>query len=270
MTVKLLVSAATVATFALAPLAYAAGDGPTGPSSAVKFEEIQGTHVKKVILTEKAVERLGVELGEIGTQEILLTQMVGGRVVPPVVDEAPDQRLTGGTFGAAASVQQASVQQVATAPELPDLTEAWVLVTLSPDEWARVKQDKSGRLLQLETRDDFASELVAEPTGLDPLEDPKRTMLNVFYKVPTQDHGLFLNQRVRVELEITGPDGEQMVTPYGSVYYDGEGQAWVYTNPEPLVYVREPIEVERIVGDMAVLSAGPPVGRTIKLGKPEA
>ena len=54
---------------------------------------------------------------------------------------------------------------------------------------------------------------------------------------------------MRVELEITGPDGEQMVTPYGSVYYDGEGQAWVYTNPEPLVYVREPIEVERIVGD---------------------
>lgn len=264
-----LVVAAAMATLVLAPgAAFAAGDsGPGGPSKAVSFEEIPGSDVKRVILTEKAAERLGIETGEIGEQQIILKQMVGGRVVPPVVDEAPAQKLAGGSFGgfgqAEAIAQPASVQQASAPAELPDLTEAWVVVTLSPDEWERVRKDKPARLLPLETREAFPAELMASPTPLEPLEDPKRTMLNAFYTVDGEDHGLTLNQRLRVELELIGTDEEQMVAPYSAVYYDGTGQAWVYTNPEPLVFERQPISVERIDGDLAILSDGPPVGTTV-------
>ena len=37
------------------------------------------------------------------------------------------------------------------------------------------------------------------------------------------------------------------VVPYAAVLYDPEGATWVFTNPEPLVYVRKLIKVDYIV-----------------------
>ena len=59
-------------------------------------------------------------------------------------------------------------------------------------------------------------------------------------------------------------DGTQReVVPYAAVYYDLNGATWVYTNPEPLTFVRAPITVDSITGDVAVLSKGPPVGTAV-------
>ena len=62
----------------------------------------------------------------------------------------------------------------------------------------------------------------------------------------------------------------QKVVPYSSVIYDLHGETWVYTNPEPLTYVRESISVDYIDGDLAVLSKGPPSGTVVvTIGAPE-
>jgi hypothetical protein len=53
------------------------------------------------------------------------------------------------------------------------------------------------------------------------------------------------------------------VVPYASVLYDAQGDTWVYTSPEPLVFVRHHIVVDYISGDRAVLSGGPPSGTKI-------
>lgn len=59
----------------------------------------------------------------------------------------------------------------------------------------------------------------------------------------------------------TPVDGTQRtVIPYAAILYDTQGNTWVYTNPEPLIFVRSPVTVERIEGDQAFLSAGPPSG----------
>jgi hypothetical protein len=55
----------------------------------------------------------------------------------------------------------------------------------------------------------------------------------------------------------------KLVVPFGAVFYDANGQPWVYTNTEGLSYVRAPLTIERIEGDIAVLSAGPAVGTRI-------
>jgi hypothetical protein len=47
-----------------------------------------------------------------------------------------------------------------------------------------------------------------------------------------------------------------LVVPYAAVIYDIEGHAWVYTNPEPLMFVRAPIVIDRIEGDQAFLLEG--------------
>ena len=56
---------------------------------------------------------------------------------------------------------------------------------------------------------------------------------------------------------------EQLTVPYSAVMYHFDGTTWTYTNPEPLVYVRAPIEIDFIEGDIAVLSAGPDVGTVV-------
>jgi hypothetical protein len=51
--------------------------------------------------------------------------------------------------------------------------------------------------------------------------------------------------------------------PYAAVIYDTEGNTWVYTNPEPLTFVRAPIVVDYIEGDTAFLSEGLDSGITV-------
>ena len=53
------------------------------------------------------------------------------------------------------------------------------------------------------------------------------------------------------------------VIPYSAVIYDAAGKTWTYTSPEPLVFVRAAIVVERIDGDLAILTEGPDVGTLV-------
>jgi hypothetical protein len=53
------------------------------------------------------------------------------------------------------------------------------------------------------------------------------------------------------------------VVPYAAVLYDEQGDTWTFTNPGPLSYLRAHIRIDRIEGDTAVLSEGPPVGTTV-------
>jgi len=60
------------------------------------------------------------------------------------------------------------------------------------------------------------------------------------------------------------------VVPYAAVFYDLNGATWVYTNLEPLNFVRASISVDYIDGDLAVLSDGPPSGtEVVTVGAPE-
>ena len=260
------VALTAAASFMLALTAgYAAGgSGPAGPSTAVWFEDIPGTDLKRVFLTERAAERLGIETAEVYETRIIRTQIVGGRVVPPLADQPMEKASAGAFSGFAqpvAATTQLAVQGIEAQATLPELLRAWVLVTLSPDEWERTRHDMPARIIRLQTRS--GDELLATPSKVPVREDPKRTMLTAYYEIPGDDHGLLLNERVRVELQLSDSDQMRKVVPYAAVYYDGNGVAWVYANPAPLVYERMLIEIERIEGNLAVLRAGPPLGTSV-------
>lgn len=53
------------------------------------------------------------------------------------------------------------------------------------------------------------------------------------------------------------------VVPYAAVLYAPSGDTWAYVSTKPLTFVREPIVVDRIEGDQALLSKGPAVGTTV-------
>jgi hypothetical protein len=57
--------------------------------------------------------------------------------------------------------------------------------------------------------------------------------------------------------------GSRLVIPYSALMYDADGGTWVYTNPEPLAFVRAPVTVDVIRGDRVFLTAGPREGTAV-------
>ena len=52
--------------------------------------------------------------------------------------------------------------------------------------------------------------------------------------------------------ERKGPRKEspQFAVPYGALIYDPDGTEWVYTSPEPRVFIRSKVKVDYIAGDV--------------------
>ena len=239
-------------------------------SAAVKLEPIPDSKAKRVRLSAKAAERLGIEMGKVEEQPIVRRQMVSGLVMAasPEATAAPKLAFGGlGSFGAFAQAVAVKSVQPAAQPALRKAAaageDAWIAVSLSPVEWDRLAKDKPARLFALATREQPAAKLLAEPSGMQPAEDVKRTMLTTYYVVNGKDHGLTVNQRMRVELQLTGAEDSQKVVPYGALYYDARGAAWVYVSKEPLAFERQSVQVDRVVGNVVVLSDGPALGTPV-------
>ena len=56
---------------------------------------------------------------------------------------------------------------------------------------------------------------------------------------------------------------ERVIVPYAALLYDPSGQAWVYVNVEPLVFMRQAITVDDIQGNEAILAEGPEAGANV-------
>ena len=57
--------------------------------------------------------------------------------------------------------------------------------------------------------------------------------------------------------------GNNTIIPHSAVVYQPDGSSWTYTASEGLVYVRHPIDVESVDGDVAVLTDGPAPGTEV-------
>ena len=61
----------------------------------------------------------------------------------------------------------------------------------------------------------------------------------------------------------SGSPVSRKVVPYGAVMYDTHGDTWTFTSRRSLEFVRQPVVVENIVGDRAILSEGPAAGTSV-------
>jgi hypothetical protein len=90
-----------------------------------------------------------------------------------------------------------------------------------------------------------------EPFKLEKIEGTERKRVRLEPKAA---------ERLRLE---TVPVTEPRKVPYGALLYDTKGGTSVYTVPEPLLFVRQPVTVESIDGGVVVLKEGPPVGTAV-------
>jgi len=70
-------------------------------------------------------------------------------------------------------------------------------------------------------------------------------------------------ERLGIETSPVRTLAKGTAVPYAALIYDPQGETWVYTSPERLVFVRAPIEVDRIEGKVAYLSDGPARGTEV-------
>jgi hypothetical protein len=70
-------------------------------------------------------------------------------------------------------------------------------------------------------------------------------------------------ERLGIATGAVSAAGAGTAIPYAALVYDKAGKTWVYTNPQGRDFIRQEIEVERIEGDLAFLSSGPPVGTAV-------
>jgi hypothetical protein len=127
-----------------------------------------------------------------------------------------------------------------------------VHVSLPATELAQVDLSQPARVLAV-----FGSDGVVAP-----LVGDAATGSTLTYRLDGAGQVVRAGQRVRVQVVLSG-GGEQKTIPYSAVIYGVEGGTWTYTSAGPLTFVRAPITVESVQGDVAVLSEGPDPGTEV-------
>lgn len=206
-------------------------------------EEIQGSKLKRVILTQKAHDRLGIETTPVLVEQVMRTRTVGGRVVAArAAPAAPAAPATGDS-------------------------KVYVRLSLNESDLNLVDRSQPARIVSLDSDDGEDSDEagmeaeVDEAAEVDDAEDADDAPL--YYTVVDKEHGLAPGQRVFVEVAMSGGRTMRKVIPYSALIYDVKGDAWAYTNPEPLTYVRAPVTIDYIDGEWAYLSEGPAEGTAV-------
>ena len=70
-------------------------------------------------------------------------------------------------------------------------------------------------------------------------------------------------KRIAVQTAPVETSANLLVVPSAAVFVDPKGHWWVYTNPEPRVFVRHEIKIQRQAGGLAYLLSGPAAGTKV-------
>lgn len=69
--------------------------------------------------------------------------------------------------------------------------------------------------------------------------------------------------QLRTDTVRSASGGTDVLIPYAALLYEANGKTWVYANPAPRVYERQPLTVTKIEAGVVTASAGPAVGTAV-------
>jgi hypothetical protein len=202
------------------------------------LEPIERTNLNRVTLSERAAQRLGIETAEV-TEELVAREIT----------------VSGLVEAAQASADGSSLVRVR--------------VPMNTGDLAKVAVGQPARVLAFDDDDDDDEDeegLEAEAIEFDDIndvEDDPDDEPALYYQLSAANHNLVPGQGVRVKLSLGEGASMRKVIPYSALIYDLDGSTWIYVSPKPLVFVRQPVTVDFIEGDRAILSDGPQVGETV-------
>jgi hypothetical protein len=104
-------------------------------------------------------------------------------------------------------------------------------------------------------------EIGYEPSKVEPIKGSELSRV-----ILTEDAA----RRIGLDTAPVTSRGERTVVPESAVWVDVNGDEWVYTNPETLVFIRAQVVVDRYDEGSAFLSDGPAPGTAVaSVGVPQ-
>lgn len=206
----------------------------TSSEPPASVEEIPGSDLKRVILTEKAAERIGLQTVTVSEETIMKRE----RVVGEVVTERGEM--------------------------VTNPNQVWVRVPLNERDMKMVARNQPAWVIPLaideEEDSDEEEGIFAELDDILGEDDDEA----LYYLVNRAQKDLLSGERVFVEVSLSERGEVRNVIPYAALIYDVNGGTWVYTKePDALAFVRRSVTVDYITGDVVVLTEGPPTGTEV-------
>jgi hypothetical protein len=195
-----------------------------------KLEAVEGAKAKRIVLVEKAAQRLDIQTAEVLEDQVVRKRTIGGRVT---------EIKTGDSSTILVRVRFVNENEL--------------------NQVDRTKQVTIVPLTDANQQNTLTAQKVDLPTSGDSTVDA----LAFYYKVDDPTNSLKPGQRVLVDLVMKGSGTQQKMVPYASVIYDLNGDTWVYTSPESLAFVRNTVKVDYIDGDQVILTEGPAKGTKV-------
>lgn len=211
-----------------------------------KVEPIGDTKLNRLVLTDKGAERIGIQTVAVREQAITRKRAAGGEIV-----------TSDGSLNSSGSAALVRVSLVTSDLDKIDRSVPAVLQPL-------VRSATVGTTNQPAQAPVAWAGMTVQPVSVPIVADTSKPgSTTLYYTIARGATGLVPGQRVSVELTLKGSGAKRQVIPYSAVIYDLKGDTWVYTMPEPRTFVRQPIVVDYVEGDVAVLKEGPSNGAAI-------
>lgn len=144
--------------------------------------------------------------------------------------------------------------------DIVSLHPLWVRVALYAGDESRIAKGKNATVQGLSGGS--GRSLIARSVTGPQTSNPQATSIDLYYEIDNNKGDLRPGQKVSVTLPFTGTTSG-IVVPYSAIVYDIHGGTWVYTNPQPNVFVRQRVEIQTVIGQDAVLHRGPSSGTKV-------
>jgi hypothetical protein len=279
--------------------AIAAGVAPSvaiaeGANRPARLEKVEGSEFPHVILLELAAKRLGILTTEVHMEDAKRWLVLIGEVEQASLAKAQSLAVTDSGAAVAGSGDAAGLQMWIRVPgdgeAAMDSQQRLLNIARGGDEDSD-SDDYADASDPFDDADDGDGDdaddmkvVMVVPIGpVSAVKSYKARALEAAANMPA-DGRYFelvslagnaqdaLKPGQRVFVRVAQPDSSKTakIVPYSAVIYDVRGDSWLYANPEPLVFVRHKIVIERILGNVVVLSDGPPAGtRIVSVGAAE-
>lgn len=186
-------------------------------------------------------------------------------------------RLDAPQNGVVQAVHVREGQTVSSAAPLLDLVQlatVWIRVPIYAGESKDIDAKAPAHVLSLSDRPD-ADGSRAQSIAAPPSANPSTSAVDLYYAMSNSGQRFRPGERVSVRLTRRGSDAgvnaagaesgapAALVVPKAALLHDAYGGTWVYVARDPQVYARVRVVVADIVGNLALLSVGPPVNARV-------
>ncbi len=145
--------------------------------------------------------------------------------------------------------------------ELASFNTMWLRVPVYVGDLPNVARAQAARIHGLNDAPG-APVRFAKPVAAPPTADAAASTADLYYTLPNADAAWRPGQRVGVTLGMRAQD-RSLAIPWSAVLHDIQGGTWVYENTAVHTFIRRPVEVRYVAGELAVLGRAPKAGAKI-------